>query len=67
MLILTRKVGQIITIGDNIEVQVVEIGRGWVKLGITAPSEMPVLREEAVERGPRKPRRHSIGGTRPHD
>ena len=46
MLVLTRKINVRITSGDNITVQVVE-GRGdRVRLGITAPREIRVLRSE---------------------
>lgn len=46
MLILTRKVGETVTIGDDIRVQVVEVKGRQVRLGITAPSEWSVHREE---------------------
>lgn len=53
MLVLTRKKGQAIKIGDDIVIRVTEVrGRGakaLVKIGIDAPSRMKVLREE-VER-----------------
>jgi carbon storage regulator len=46
VLILTRKVGETVTIGDDIRVQVVEVKGRQVRLGITAPSEWSVHREE---------------------
>jgi carbon storage regulator len=46
MLVLSRKVGERILIGDRIAVTVVRVGPGIVRLGIEAPSEMPVVREE---------------------
>ncbi|MDR1656749.1 MAG: carbon storage regulator CsrA [Deltaproteobacteria bacterium] len=46
MLILTRKVGETVTIGDEIKIQVVDIRGRQVRLGITAPSEWSVHREE---------------------
>jgi carbon storage regulator len=46
MLVLSRKVGERIWIGDNISVTVVRITGGGVRLGIEAPSVMPVVREE---------------------
>ena len=46
MLILTRKVGETVTIGDDIKVQVVDVKGRQVRLGITAPSEWSVHREE---------------------
>ncbi|MCB9567617.1 MAG: carbon storage regulator CsrA [Myxococcales bacterium] len=46
MLTLTRKVGQKIRIGDEIEIVVREIRGRQVRLGISAPESMPVYREE---------------------
>ncbi len=46
MLVLTRKVGQRVLIGDGIEVTVVRISGGNVRIGVVAPAEMPVVREE---------------------
>lgn len=45
-LLLTRGEGEVIRIGDDIVVTVVEIGRGKVRLGITAPVEIKVDRDE---------------------
>ena len=47
MLTLTRAVGEVIRIGENIEVCVVGINRGQVKLGISAPREIAIHRPEA--------------------
>lgn len=49
MLILTRKIGQSIIIGENVEVKIISIEEGKVKLGITAPKEVTVLRKELIE------------------
>ncbi len=46
MLVLSRRAGERIQIGDQIEVTVVRIGPGVVRIGIDAPSEMAVMREE---------------------
>jgi len=46
MLVLTRKLGERIVIGDDIVVTVVAIGPGRVRLGIEAPPTVPVLRDE---------------------
>ncbi|MGD0283440.1 MAG: carbon storage regulator CsrA [Dissulfurispiraceae bacterium] len=50
MLVLTRKSGQIITIGDDIRIKILDIGNGIVKLGIEAPRETPIYREELYEK-----------------
>lgn len=46
MLVLTRKVGERILIGENIAVTVVKMTGGGVRLGIEAPPELAVVREE---------------------
>ncbi len=50
MLILTRKVGERIMIGDDIAVEVLGVRSGQVKIGIEAPRELPVHRQEIFER-----------------
>ncbi len=49
MLTLTRKVGQKIRIGDEIEIVVREIRGRQVRLGISAPQGLPVYREELYQ------------------
>ena len=49
MLIITRKKGQSIMIGDNIEITVSKLDDGSVKLGIDAPKDMTILRKEIYE------------------
>lgn len=49
MLILQRKEGQSLTIGDQIVVTVQEIGQGRVRLSVDAPRDISVLRTELVE------------------
>ena len=46
MLVLSRKVGERILIGDDITVTVVRLVQGGVRIGIEAPKELPVVREE---------------------
>jgi carbon storage regulator len=46
MLVIRRRPGESLLIGDGIEVQVVDIAGGRVKLGITGPKEVRVLRKE---------------------
>ena len=49
MLVLTRKIEESITIGNNIKVCVLEIKGRQVKLGILAPGDVPVNRTEVYE------------------
>ena len=46
MLVLSRKIGERILIGDEISITVVRVGQGGVRLGIVAPSGLAVMREE---------------------
>lgn len=48
MLVLSRRPGEKILIGDNIEVTVCWIGQNNVRLGITAPMEVVIVREELI-------------------
>ena len=50
MLILTRKIGESVTIGDKIKVYVIEIKGRQVRLGIEAPPDTMVHREEIYQR-----------------
>lgn len=50
MLVLTRKVDQGIVIAGNIYIRVLGVERDRVKIGIAAPKEIPVLREELLDR-----------------
>lgn len=46
MLVLTRKKGETILIGDDIEICILEVTNDSVKIGITAPKEVGILRKE---------------------
>lgn len=46
MLVLTRKPGESIVIGDDIEIEIVSIGGGKVRVGISAPRTTTVHRKE---------------------
>jgi len=48
MLLIRRRPQESILIGDSIEIQVLEISRGQVKLGVTAPTEVLILRKEIL-------------------
>ncbi|MEZ5944751.1 MAG: carbon storage regulator [Planctomycetaceae bacterium] len=49
MLVLTRKQGEMIRIGDGIVIKVISSGRGKAKIGIEAPGDVRVLRGELAE------------------
>lgn len=49
MLVITRKKGESILIGDDIEITVSKLEDGSVKLAINAPKEMTILRKELFE------------------
>lgn len=49
MLVLTRKVNEVIRIGPTVQVEVKEIRRNQVRLGIQAPEDIPIHREEIFE------------------
>jgi carbon storage regulator len=46
VLVVSRKIGERILIGDKIAITVVKVSGGAVRLGIEAPAELPVMREE---------------------
>lgn len=48
MLVITRKEGESFLIGDNIEINITKIADGNVKIAISAPREMIILRKELV-------------------
>lgn len=50
MLILSRKMGESIHLGDSVTVTVLGVARGQVKIGIDAPRELSVHREEVYRR-----------------
>ena len=56
MLILTRRPAESLVIGDNVTVTVLDIQRGRVRLGVNAPRDIVVNREELCDKTRRKDR-----------
>jgi len=56
MLVLSRKLGEKIFIGDNICITVVDIDRGKIRLGIEAPRDVPIYRQELLPLNQQRPR-----------
>ncbi len=50
MLVLTRRAGEGIVIGDDIKITVVEIKGGGIRIGIDAPQDMKIYRQEVYDR-----------------
>ncbi len=50
MLVLSRKVGESILIGNNIEIKILRIDGGEVKIGISAPKSLKVYRKELYDK-----------------
>lgn len=63
MLILTRRVGETLMIGDNVTVTVLGVKGNQVRIGINAPKDLAVHREEIYQRI----KREQEGGTPPAD
>lgn len=65
MLILTRKIGETIAIGDDVKVQIIDVKGKQVRLGIQAPPSMAVHREEVYQRI--QDQNRQAAGSRPDD
>ena len=65
MLILTRRVGETVMIGDDVTVTILGVKGNQVRVGINAPKNVAVHREEIYERIKREQRGDSEG--EPHD
>lgn len=52
MLVLSRKAGECIFVGDDIVIQVLNIGYRHVQLGLHAPESIPILRDDAKKKTP---------------
>jgi len=53
MLILSRKIGESLMIGDDIKITVLGIQGNQIKIGIDAPEEVDIMREELYNKGVR--------------
>jgi carbon storage regulator len=60
MLVLTRKIGERIRIGDTVTVRVLEVRGSQVRLGVEAPADVRIYREEIYH-----PEREANGATEP--
>jgi carbon storage regulator len=67
MLVLTRKPGQSIMIGDGVEVQVLSVAGEKVRLGITAPRDVSIFRNEVYDRIESEGEGESESGTTAQD
>jgi carbon storage regulator len=65
MLILTRRVGQTLHIGDQIQVTVLGIQGSQVRIGVNAPKDVPVHRREIYERIKHEQETGIVGASRP--
>ena len=65
MLVLSRKVGERILVGDQVTITVVRITGGGVRIGIEAPPELTVVREELLGGNGRVARRSGEGQGKP--
>ena len=50
MLVLSRKIGEVVTIGNSVQITVLSYDRGIVRLGIKAPKSIPVHRKEVYDK-----------------
>jgi len=61
MLILTRRSGESLMIGNDVTVTVLSVTGSQIRLGISAPRDVPVHREEVLQRINEEPRTAAIG------
>ena len=65
MLILTRRVGETVMIGDNVTVTILGVKGNQVRVGVNAPKEVAVHREEIYARIKREEQAAAAAGKRP--
>jgi carbon storage regulator len=53
MLVLTRRINEVLLISKTIRITILGINRGQVKIGIEAPKEVEIVREEVLNKPPR--------------
>lgn len=63
MLVLSRKLGEKILIGTDVTITVVDIDRGKVRLGVEAPRDVPIFRQELLAKENRDASRQRKGST----
>ena len=61
MLVLSRGLDEVIRIGDDITITVIRIGPNKVRIGIDAPANLPIHRQEVYERIKREETGNDIG------
>ena len=67
MLVLTRRAGESLKIGDDIEVKVLSLDGDQVRIGLIAPKKIPIFRSEIYESIARQNRLASQSGLPSHD
>ena len=65
MLVLSRKPGERILIGDQVQITIVRIGPNTVRLGIDAPRDMNIVREELTDKADKEENLVSMKPTAP--
>ena len=60
MLILTRKIGENLIIGDDVVVKVLGVKGNQVRIGVDAPKDVDIMREELYNRGVKKTRKRMV-------